>query len=730
MLAPALVAAQSRFALDLGAVDPASPPSHAVIGFNSKTQQLQFRVREDGSTKGKSFLATTSSTRDGNHEDGSYDPHFTPWATASLLDNLDKTGWIELRMKTNAGAGVPSDLLMYAAGALEGVLSAARISQFFSNAMRTMMRTEKTAKALRNVMNMFFDANNLVQAKTNFLAGRDAPEPPDVYWKHVRYTYAQLRGMRDGYNLCAVAREVKELTMPEMFLLNSHGELGELLEAYSPERAVARRRWQAATAVSLLEEDVGVGVREERARGQRNAAVGAGSVGIDREQGKYAFLEDLIKQAAESSKSASSTEDARSDASAFLFPETNENASAASGATTAAVLADKFWERKLSRTGHCSALVRITQDNKDLLVGHTTWDDYAKMTRIFKYYDFPHLPKSFTAAQTVGMSSYPGCVSSTDEFYLLSSGLVVGDTSLEVLNAELYNRIPDTPKLPMFLHVMAANRMARTAAHWAGLLTEKNTGLKNAQWFAVDYKRFTPGKDVQNNLLWVVETVPGVSMKKDFSSRLMDADPDAAVGATGAPSEIDSSGQQSASKKYFVSVNRPVFTEIRRRTGMEAAENLYGPLYSTAQNPRAQIFADLVPQVQTLRDLRVVMRENRFPNEHFLGTGAATWNLSPAHAISSRLDLDVGLLSPNGGIDAKAVSYCLAKKMQMQVISGPTALDQKAFSWAASGGFPGWPHLGLPDKWDFKWRQMHLSEKEEKEQEGTLVDYVDSCPER
>ena len=49
---------------------------------------------------------------------------------------------------------------------------------------------------------------------------------------------------------------------------------------------------------------------------------------------------------------------------------------------------DTFWENKLAKDGRCSALVKVTEENSDILCGHTTWDDYSKMIRLFKYYEF------------------------------------------------------------------------------------------------------------------------------------------------------------------------------------------------------------------------------------------------------------------------------------------------------------------------------------------------------
>merc|ERR1712232_497953 len=76
-------------------------------------------------------------------------------------------------------------------------------------------------------------------------------------------------------------------------------------------------------------------------------------------------------------------------------------------------LDDKHWERRLAESGHCSALIRVIKDNQDLYMGHTTWDDYSKMTRIFKYYNFP-FDGAATMAEKIAFSSYPGTISSTD----------------------------------------------------------------------------------------------------------------------------------------------------------------------------------------------------------------------------------------------------------------------------------------------------------------------------
>jgi len=65
---------------------------------------------------------------------------------------------------------------------------------------------------------------------------------------------------------------------------------------------------------------------------------------------------------------------------------------------------------------HCTAVVKLVKDPKtnlikDLYVGHSTWDDYREMIRIYKEYDFNINDKH----SKVQFSSYGGTIYSTDD---------------------------------------------------------------------------------------------------------------------------------------------------------------------------------------------------------------------------------------------------------------------------------------------------------------------------
>jgi hypothetical protein len=71
----------------------------------------------------------------------------------------------------------------------------------------------------------------------------------------------------------------------------------------------------------------------------------------------------------------------------------------------------------------CTGFIRHAKE--DLFSAHNTWDSFQTMNRIYKNYHFPS-SSEHVKARKFSMSSYPATFSSTDDFYVLDSGLWVG----------------------------------------------------------------------------------------------------------------------------------------------------------------------------------------------------------------------------------------------------------------------------------------------------------------
>lgn len=335
-------------------------------------------------------------------------------------------------------------------------------------------------------------------------------------------------------------------------------------------------------------------------------------------------------------------------------------------------------------TGHCTGFARLTEDRSELYFGHTTWESFSEMTRIWKVYDFP---LQDVAAKRISFSSYPGCVSSTDDYYLMDSGLAITETTLSVPQEQTY---PRRQIVPDFIRIMAANRLSSSAEDWAQSMVDSATGTYSSQWMIVDYKKFSPGGDLTPGTFVVLEQAPGISHFEDMSSWLQ-------------------------KEGYWASFDRAFFDDIRARTGDEAVRSrsqqddnlVQAELYSKDHTPRAQIAKRTASQVNSLSAMRDEMSANHGTQEPV--DLPALQN--PRYAFSARDDMTDATHrnrdgSPDGGVDAKITSRCLFQTLSAQAISGPAHGNLPAFHWTSTDGsetWPGNPHEGLPDVADFPW---------------------------
>jgi hypothetical protein len=85
------------------------------------------------------------------------------------------------------------------------------------------------------------------------------------------------------------------------------------------------------------------------------------------------------------------------------------------------------WEKGLEgERKNCNAYIRLIKDQ--LFITHGTHNRYSFLLRIYKHWSFP---RSGVALQSTSFTSRPGDLISKDDFFLLSSGLRVLETSLE-----------------------------------------------------------------------------------------------------------------------------------------------------------------------------------------------------------------------------------------------------------------------------------------------------------
>eukprot|EP00298_Acanthocystis_sp_HF-20_P006656 c16443_g1_i2.p1 GENE.c16443_g1_i2~~c16443_g1_i2.p1 ORF type:complete len:587 (+),score=244.62 c16443_g1_i2:32-1762(+) len=363
------------------------------------------------------------------------------------------------------------------------------------------------------------------------------------------------------------------------------------------------------------------------------------------------------------------------------------------------LMADPF-----ARRTHCSAVVSLTDSNDDLLVSQTTWSSLESMTRIYKMYSFALHETNQSNSRIVSssrsaFSSYPGSLYSGDDFYVLSSGLIVQETTIGNSNPDLYTEFVSPSTILEWIRNIVANRLARSAEDWGDIFSVYNSGTYNNQFMIVDFNLFVPKGPISPRTLIVCEQIPGIVKCQDLSDMLQN-------------------------NRFFGSYNIPFDPFIRNISGVEQAVEQYGNWFDYYKHPRAQIFAREIPNVQNVSQLQRLMRYNNFQNDELssqlescqhVGVANCSPPYSAENTISCRSDLN-----PSDGVyafsalghrdhaatDAKITSFSMYDpiKLPSLAVSGPTAEQVPMFVYSQSDF--SLSHVGLPDAWNFTWQRF------------------------
>lgn len=503
-------------------------------------------------------------------------------------DDIEANGWGRLAVTSNSQ--FEDDMAMFAAGFVEGFLTAQRIGQSFGNYMSSTF----VGGAPKPALVEFMQAN--IAWTLNMTSAINLAKPVDEfswqYWAQVKLLMTQLQGIEAGYSAAASAYDdLPSLSFYDFFLLNSDGDMDDLVPAMNAREA---------------------------------------------------------------------------------------------GATGGLDLSAKRM-RELQLNSHCSVLIKPT--NKQLWATHEMWTTFSQMLLMYKSYNFNTSLVS-TTANIVVMSSYPAYVSSEDDFYLLSSGLQVMETTNSILNLTLYNLV-QPQCLMSWIRAMVANRMAFSGREWARLIAQYESGTYNNQWIVIDQKLAhealkAKAAELPDGVLWIAEQIPGYTESADVTSVLN-------------------------SQGYFASYNIPFFPYIFAVSGYPQAVAQYGNVWSYDANPRANLFRQLAPTVtDNVTTVQQVVRYNEWQT-NALQLGC------PCFGIACRLDLAPaqqqndwgGLCSPAafGAVNGKLSSSELIKSFMAWIIAGPTTQGQPPFTWASQWNTTA-AHAGQPVVFDFDWMQM------------------------
>jgi len=324
---------------------------------------------------------------------------------------------------------------------------------------------------------------------------------------------------------------------------------------------------------------------------------------------------------------------------------------------------------------HCSVLVRPTPDGTHLFSSHVTWTKYAEMLRVYKFYNTAFHAKSTKAPKSV-FSSFPGVLTSGDDYFVTSQNLVVMETTNSVFNRSLFKFVTEHTVM-YWIRVVVANRMADSGKEWTHYFSLYNSGTYSNQWIVVDNKLFTKHQPIKPNTLWIAEQIPGYVISADKSDFLQ-------------------------KYQHWPSYNVPYFEFVYNISGYPAMFQKYGNKFSYSQCPRAQIFARDFSGVTDMNSMKRIMRFNKFQTDPLSLDNAC-------NSISARCDLNDPHAKGNfygafGAIDAKITSNALSSSMLSEIVCGPTHDSQPIFEWNSQ--WSNVAHFGQPQFFAFNFTKM------------------------
>lgn len=357
----------------------------------------------------------------------------------------------------------------------------------------------------------------------------------------------------------------------------------------------------------------------------------------------------------------------------------------------------RLYEHEFAEQTKCSALVKLVNidtDDVDILVSHNTWTAYSEMLRIFKTFTFTHVQHPSFANRRFTMASYPGYLSSTDDWVSLpDTQILVTETTNECISKKRLRKYVVPDSVTTVIRSVVASVLSRTGEEWFDWFSRENSGTYNNQWILVDFHKFDLWKrsadrfaSVPTDVLWIGEQAPGLVVSKDMTQHLFE-------------------------ETFWASYNRPYFTEIANVSGYSTASKLKGEWFHHQKCPRARMFAALHSAVTDVASMKSIMTLNRWEsmNATYLHTHSC-----PKNQIAGRYDIDphldentedfkkCGPVMAYGALDCKISNSALMAADSTLIVSAPLWHNTApAFNWSALPESAQSAHWGHPDVWDF-----------------------------
>lgn len=334
---------------------------------------------------------------------------------------------------------------------------------------------------------------------------------------------------------------------------------------------------------------------------------------------------------------------------------------------------------------HCTGMIRILPDYSDLYFSHDAWSDFRELHGELKEYN---LNISEFEAKRITMSTRVGKISSYDDLYVNDKGLMIMETTLSNFNEDLFEYVKPN-SIFTWIRAVLSTWCATSGKDWVDYFSKSNSGTYNNEYLIVDTNKFEFFEKPTNDLLWIIEQMPGIFMSADITDILVN-------------------------QSYFASFNTPYFTNLFNLAQYPekiASWGIDGSYWDYQNASRRLIAKRELPFIYSFDDFKKFMRYNNYARDPYSAG-------DPGQMILSRYDLRDGS-NPHfvrhmfGGLDSKVLRLTEAKyRMTIHALASP-AFSEKPEDKLPPFKFTDWPqynHDGLYEgEWMFNWTTFESS---------------------
>lgn len=255
----------------------------------------------------------------------------------------------------------------------------------------------------------------------------------------------------------------------------------------------------------------------------------------------------------------------------------------------------------------------------ELYLGHSAYESYTALMRVGKRVRYIVPSSLFNENENIdndkekgkeiiiSFTSSPGCIASTDEFYVKDNRLGIASVRMHSFKYDEYKTTVTSDGVMGWMRSLASNLISTTGKEWAENSVKNSTHTDTKNTVIVDYKRFKPSGDkpkdkMRSETVLLVESYPLPITEEEKGYSITDISSDV------------------ADNRYVMIQNAPYTEKTYKALGYEIVDVSNILRFYLSRNESSRVLEaknNLKKNSGNLKDVEDYVRSNSYKNNEF-----------------------------------------------------------------------------------------------------------------